>query len=71
MAMTTTNQSTVQGAGVAQTLVASFSGIAQAFGEWRRARATAEALSGLSARQLDDIGLTAADVESLKVKTLF
>lgn len=32
---------------------------------WRDARRTARILSRLSARQLDDIGLTGADIETL------
>ncbi|MEM1384511.1 MAG: DUF1127 domain-containing protein [Pseudomonadota bacterium] len=70
MALTATQNTSALGNGVAQGFFARIGGLATAFAEWRRARQTAMVLGALSARQLEDIGLTRADVEDMKAQTL-
>ena len=42
-----------------------FASLVAAFSEWNSARMTRNALRGLSDRELDDIGLSRADIENL------
>lgn len=41
-----------------------------AVGNWNDARITRKALSGLTARELDDIGLTAGDIKKISARKL-
>lgn len=50
---------------LSRAVAASFRGLAESFRRARRARRTAEALSGLSDRQLKDIGLTRGEIRAV------
>ncbi|MCL5778512.1 DUF1127 domain-containing protein [Limibaculum sp. FT325] len=66
MAITTNTQTTLPLGAI--TLYRVVSGLSEAISRvqaWRDARRTAQILSGLSTRQLEDIGLTRADIETL------
>lgn len=45
-----------------------FAGLTDAFSAWNDARTTRNALSKLSARELDDIGLCFADIEAIAAR---
>ncbi|MBK0399339.1 DUF1127 domain-containing protein [Limibaculum sp. M0105] len=66
MAITTNNQTTLPlGAITLYRAVSVASDIISRAQAWRDARRTARILNGLSSRQLEDIGLTRADIETL------
>lgn len=51
--------------GATARIVNFFGAAVQAFETWRDHRATVRALSGLSAHELEDIGLTRADIDAI------
>jgi len=63
MAITHTTPELPMGAITVHRIVTAASGIVGRVREWNEARRTVAALRGLSAKQLDDIGLTPSDVE--------
>lgn len=63
MAITHTTPELPMGAITVHRVVTAFSGVATRVREWNEARRTVKALRALSAKQLDDIGLTPSDVE--------
>lgn len=64
MAITKTAAAAPFGAITVHRIVTSLSGVADKFRAWNDYRRTVNALKALSPDQLDDIGLTAADIES-------
>lgn len=62
MSATDLNRSAPMGSIAAFRFVSTFERAADAFATWRRARATAGALSELSDKQLADIGLHRGDI---------
>ena len=52
-------------------VVSIFAALGERVGEWHRARRTLHELERLTPAQLDDIGLTRADIERLEGRTLF
>ena len=51
--------------GATARIVNFFGGAVQAYETWRDRRATVRALSGLSAHELEDIGLSRADIDAI------
>ncbi|SHJ32798.1 Uncharacterized conserved protein YjiS, DUF1127 family [Shimia gijangensis] len=51
--------------GIAGRIGRSFAGIVASFSTWNEARVTRNALASLSDRELDDIGLSRNDIETL------
>ena len=64
MATVTTSDAAPFGAITIHRIVTAFAGVAARFRAWNNYRRTLNALRALSPNQLDDIGLTMADVES-------
>lgn len=56
------------GTETAHRLVSFFGNLREEIAAWRRARATVTALRRLSPQQLEDIGLTIADVEIMAAR---
>ncbi len=59
------------GALTVHTIVNVFAGLRESFRDWLRARNTLHELDRLTQAQLDDIGLTRADIELLESRTWF
>lgn len=65
MASTVRTQTAPFGAITVHRIVRAFAKAAEAFRQWREVRRTVNALRRLTPAQLDDIGLTPADVEEI------
>ncbi len=50
-------------------IITAFSQAAESFAKWNNARITRKELSKLSDRQLEDIGLTRADIDSYSLRS--
>ena len=65
MAIFDTTRTTYGSASVASRFYAVFSSVAAQIVAWNDARATRNALSGLTDRELEDIGLTRGDIDDV------
>ena len=63
MAVYTNTQTQYQAGGVASRIVKAFASAINSLALWNDARATRTALSRLTDRELEDIGLTRAEIE--------
>ncbi len=71
MTETRSAQSVPFGALTVHRAVSAVTALGERFAEWRRARRTLAELERLTPAQLEDIGLTRADLERLEGRALF